>query len=344
MRRALGILAVLAAMFVTFAALPTRAQAPAPDRIRLSLSPGNYAWLPIFLAVDRGYFTQQNLDVQITKYNGSSTTQIPIIARGDLDITPVVLGPALFNQYSQGFDVTLISSVSQAHPGWEGATWLTVRQDLWDAGTIRKATDLKGKNVDTSAVGTPGDFLLREALRQAKVAFADVNVSYKLRAPQDWFAAFRNKAIDVVNCVEPVCAQLQDQGIAHKWITYNDVIPWFQDAYFAASAGFLKQHPDVVRRFLIAFLKGAQDVDRSGGKWTQPMLDEIAKWSGLPMSDVQNIPGPNYVGQFGAVDASAIARVQDILVAAGAVQARVPVERMVDTSQLTAARRALNIR
>jgi NitT/TauT family transport system substrate-binding protein len=337
---------LLTALTFAFAGGPSsvRAQSPTPDKIRLSLSPANYAWLPIFLAVDRGYFTQQNLDVQITKYNGSATTQIPILAHGDLDITPVVLSPALFNQYQEGFNLTLISSVSQAHAGWEGATWLAVRQDLWDSGAIRKATDLKGKNADMAAVGTPGDFILREALRNAKVPFSDVNVSYKLRSPQDWFAAFRNKAIDVVTCVEPACTVMQDQGLSHKWITYNDALPWFQDAYFASSTTFLKTHPDVVRRFLVAFLKGAQDVDKSGGKWSQPLLDEVAKWSEQPMADVQKIPGPNYTGQLGAVNMDSINRIQDILIAAGAVKTRIPADKIVDTSALTAARRTLNIR
>jgi NitT/TauT family transport system substrate-binding protein len=320
------------------------AQQPAPDRVRISLSPGNYAWLPIFLAVDRGYFAQQNLDVEITKYNGSATTQIPILARGDLDITPVVLGPAFFNQFSQGFDLTLIASVSQAHPGWEGATWLTVRQDLWDAKTIAKPADIKGKHVDVAAVGTPGDYLLHSLAAKAHLQYTDVNATYALRAPPDWFAAFRNKAVDVVNCVEPVCSVMQEQGIAHKWITYNDVMPWFQDAYFASSNAFLKAHPDVVRRFLIAALHGAQDVANSGGKWTPDLLNEVAKWSGTPLADVQKIPGPNYTGQLGTISLESMNRVQDMLIAAGALKSRVPDEKIIDTTQLYAARHALGIR
>ncbi len=342
MKRWIAALALVAA--VAFPAAHPFAQQSPPDKVRISLSPGNYAWLPIFLAVDRGYFAQQNLDVQITKYNGSATTQIPILARGDLDITPVVLGPAFFNQFSQGFDLTLIASVSQAHPGWEGATWLTVRQDLWDAKTIATPADIKGKHVDVAAVGTPGDYLLHSLATKANLPYADINATYALRAPPDWFAAFHNKAVDVVNCVEPVCSVLQEQGIAHKWITYNDVMPWFQDAYYASSNAFLKAHPDVVRRFLIAVLHGARDVAGTNGKWTPELLSEVAKWSGTPLADVQRIPGPNYTGQLGTISLESMNRVQDILIGAGALKARVPDEKIIDTTQLFNARHALGIR
>jgi ABC-type nitrate/sulfonate/bicarbonate transport system substrate-binding protein len=37
------------------------------DRVRLAMNPGVYSFLPIFLAVDKGYFAKQNVDVQITR-------------------------------------------------------------------------------------------------------------------------------------------------------------------------------------------------------------------------------------------------------------------------------------
>src|SRR5665213_4080039 len=46
---------LLALVTVTAAIAPAGAQ-QAPDRVRLSLNPGSYAYLPIFLAADKGYF------------------------------------------------------------------------------------------------------------------------------------------------------------------------------------------------------------------------------------------------------------------------------------------------
>ena len=335
--------AAMAALLLVAPFAPARGQVP-KDRIRLSIGQGNYAYLPIFLAVDQGFFAEQNLDVQITKYNGSANTQVPLLARGDLDITPVVLGPPIFNQLAQGFDLTLIASISQAHKGWNGATWLMVRQDLWDAGTIRKVTDLKGKRVDNGVVGTVADLMMREALTANNMPTTDVNLTYTVRGPADWYAGMRNKAFDAMGTVEPIASELEEQKLGHKWLTYNDVTPWIQDSYFGASAAFLKTHADVVRRFLIAVLKADRIVDASGGKWTPQLIDEVAKWTELPPADIARVPGPNYVGQFGSINFDSIARAENLLVAIGAVQQRVPPAQMADTGPLGAARKALGIR
>jgi NitT/TauT family transport system substrate-binding protein len=336
--------AVFFLLIVVFATCGIAGAQSAREKLRISVSPTNYAFLPVFLANDEGYFAEQNLDVEIVKFNGSANTQVPLLARGDLDVTVVVLGPPIFNQLAQGFDLTLIASLSEAHPGWNGATWLMVRQDLWDAGSIRKISDLRGKKIENGVLGTVADVMTRTALANNGVAISDVSTAYTVRGPADWFASMRNKAADMWGVVEPFASELESQKLAHKWLTYNDVTPWIQDAYFAASANYLKGHPDAIRRFLSAILKADREINASNGSWTPKMIAEVAKWSELPPADIARIPGPNYVGQFGLIRTDSIERVQKVLVASGAVQQPIPVAKIIDTSALQAARRAAGIR
>jgi NitT/TauT family transport system substrate-binding protein len=341
MKRLLAIVFLLA--LLGDAGAPVRGQTTR-EKLRISVSPTNYAFLPVFLALDEGFFAEQNLDVEVVKFNGSANTQVPLLARGDLDVTVVVLGPPIFNQLAQGFDLTLIASLSEAHKGWNGATWLMVRQDLWDAGTIRKVPDLRGKKIENGVLGTVADVMTRLALADNKVPTTDVTMSYTVRGPSDWLAGMRNRAADMWGVVEPFASELEAQKLGHKWLTYNDVTPWLQDAYFAASANFLKAHPEAIRRFLSAIIKADREIDASKGSWTPKMIAEVAKWSGLPQADIERIPGPNYVGQFGAIRTDSIGRVQNVLLSSGAVQTAVPLEKIIDTSALQAARRAAGIR
>jgi NitT/TauT family transport system substrate-binding protein len=122
---------------------PARAQQL--EKVRVPLSLVTYNNLPIFLAQDRGYFREAGLDVEIEGFNGSSTAQIPRLARGDVDIMPIALGPAFFNQFSEGFNVKLIGALSASKKGWNDTTWLVVRQDVWDSGAVRAPKDLRGK-------------------------------------------------------------------------------------------------------------------------------------------------------------------------------------------------------
>ena len=62
---------LLAAIVVLAAAVPGTAQQNL-DVVRLTLNPSTFAYLPLFTAVDRGYFAEQHIDLQITKISGSS--------------------------------------------------------------------------------------------------------------------------------------------------------------------------------------------------------------------------------------------------------------------------------
>ena len=55
------------------------------DVIRMSILPG-LGTLPLLVAADKGYFTEQHLDVQIKKFTASISTLVPSLARGDIDV------------------------------------------------------------------------------------------------------------------------------------------------------------------------------------------------------------------------------------------------------------------
>ncbi|MGA2392075.1 MAG: ABC transporter substrate-binding protein [Candidatus Lustribacter sp.] len=317
---------------------------PAPDHIRLSLNSTIYTNLPLFLAIDNGYFTQQHLDVAIVPFTGSSVTQLPYLARGEIDISNVAPAPGLFNLPEQGFNVKVVASLSGAHAGWNGASWLVVRQDLWDAKTIRKPADLRGMHVDVAAEGAPTDLLAHEVIRQAGLTPADVNVTAAVHTPANWYSSLRNHAVDVQLTVEPTATELQREGLGHKWLSYADATPWFQDVYFAVSPSFARDHHDAIRRFLIAYLRAAQDVDRAGPAWTPKMAAEVAKWTQLPLATIMQVPGPAYAGQLGTVNVASLERVQAYWVSQGLVKTAEPLSDLLDLTALEEARKALHIR
>ena len=342
MRRAaaIGVLLAAGAEF----ALPARAQQGPPDRIRLAVNKETYSNLPLFVAIDRGYFQQQNLDVAIVPYTGSSLTQLPFLARGEIDITGIAPAPGLFNLGTEGFNVKVIASVSGAHAGWNGTAWMMVRQDLWDAKTIRKPADLRGMHVDVAAAGSPNDILARETIRLAGLTPADVNLTAAVRTPANWYASLRNRAVDVQVTTEPYATEIEREGLAHKWISYADSVPWFQDLYLAASPAFDRDRHAALRRFLIAYLQAAREIDRAGPVWSQQLAGEVSKWSEVPVATIMQIPGPAYTGQLGAVNRSSLERVQAYWVSQGLVKTTQPLNDILDLTGLDEARKALRIR
>lgn len=324
---------------------PLRASAQkAPDVVRISLNISAYSNLPLFLALDSGYFARRQLDVRVTPYTGSSLTQLPMLGRGDLDVTAVAPAPGLFNLSGQGFNVKVVASLSGAHPGWNGTCWMIVRQDLWDAGKIRKPADLRGMHVDVAQPGSPNDLVARETLRLGGLTPADVNLTSAVRLPESWYVALRNKAVDVQVTIEPYATQIQQEGLGHKWISYNESVPWFQDIYLAASPAFARDQHAVLTRFLTAYLQAAQEINKAGPTWTPALAALAAKWSQVPLATITQIPGPTYTGDLGAINVSSLERVRQFWLNEGLVKTADPVGSLLDLSALTEARKALRIR
>ena len=44
---------------------------------------------------------------------------MPLLARGDLEIAPIAVSGAFFNQFTAGFDIKLIASASTTQSGWQ---------------------------------------------------------------------------------------------------------------------------------------------------------------------------------------------------------------------------------
>jgi NitT/TauT family transport system substrate-binding protein len=316
---------------------------PAKTVVRFSLNPVVIGNLPIFIAIDKGYFAEQNIDLKLMKYGGSSVTQMPLAARGDLDITIMVAGPALFNQKTEGFDLKILASMQQTHPGWADGEWVMVRKDLWDSGALRKVADLKGRQVDGGPDGSPISFVLNLALAKAGLTRADVVYTKKIGTPPEWIAALRNHAVDALAAAEPVATVLETEGLGKKLVSDQDAAPWLQISFLIASEKYVREHHAAVTAFLKAYLKAAKDIDATGGKWTPEMLHELATWTQISEADLRHISAPPYFGQLGAISKVSLTRQQDYLVALGQVKHKIDIDSLIDDAPLISARSEIGI-
>ncbi|HUZ74954.1 MAG TPA: ABC transporter substrate-binding protein [Stellaceae bacterium] len=342
MRISRAVFPVCAALALFASMLPSSARALV--KVRSSVNPAIYATLPFILAADKGYFRDEGIDIAITKYNTSSVAQMPLVARGDLDITNMVAGPALFNQRTQGFDIKIIASMSETHPGWHDGDWIMVRKDLWDSGAIRTLKDVKGHTVDGTTLGSPINFLMNAALAKAGLTRADVVYSSRLHTAPDMVTALRNKAVDVLPTIEPTATQMVNAGLAHRLASEQDVVPWFQDVFFVSSAKFIREHPSAVVGFLKAYLRAAQKIVANGPNWAPEYVDALTRWSGIPAKILKSVPGVPYYGQFGTIDVASLAREEVMWRSMGVITAKVDPATLVDSSAIDEARKELGIR
>lgn len=339
--RAFVLWVVLAAL--TVAMFPRASGAADADVVRLMFNPGLYDELPLMVAIDKGYFADEHLDVRVTRAPGSLALIVPFLARGDVDVAPQVMAPSFFNQYTEGFGIKIVAALDESRPGWNDSVSFMVRQDLWDAGKIRKPADLRGARIP-KPTGTPNDFLAIEILAKAGLTMANVQMNIPIvGAATNFLPALRNKQYDAMSVPEPIATQFDKQQIAHRWLSYRDVIPGYQTAYLAFGPAFIKDHSDVAQRFMRAYLRACREIETANGKWTPELIDSEAKWSGEDRDAIAAIPGPAYPGD-GKISANSIERQEELWLSLNMLQTKVPVGVLIDASYARNARTALGIK
>jgi NitT/TauT family transport system substrate-binding protein len=75
----------------------------------------------------------------------------------------------------------------------------------------------------------------------------------------DMLPALANRSLDVAVLVEPFVVRAEEQGVGVRWRPSEEVIPGQVAAAIMYGPALLEQRPDVGRRFMAAYLRGARD-------------------------------------------------------------------------------------
>jgi NitT/TauT family transport system substrate-binding protein len=304
--------------------------------VRVAFNPTLIGYLPLLVAMDKGYFAQAGIDIDAKPFNASAATQLPLLARGDLDISPMVSVPATYNQFAQGFNVMLIAGFGTPKPGRASDAWLTVRQDKVEQ--IKSPADVRGKTVEGGTDGTPFAVLAYGLLDQAHLTpGSDLTLQFKARGTADMLAMAQGKVADVIAMTEPTATNAEQQGLAKRWLTYADLAPWYQSSMLGASGDFLQNHPAVAAKFLEVFAVTCREIDASNGAWTDDLIQVVSNRAGVSADIVKAEGGVPYYDPNVPVSLDSLDRTQQLWVRNGQVQEPIDVQKLVDTQTLNTA-------
>jgi NitT/TauT family transport system substrate-binding protein len=320
--------------------VPATVRAQELPRLRIGMNPKFSAYLPVFVGVDKGYFKAAGVNVEVAPFGNTSVDQLPSLIRGDIDMMPILATPAFFNGYQSGITLKLLASTSEptTQKGYADVQVIMVRKDLWDSHAIRTLADLRGRTIDAGTRSSALHVLGLNLLLKAGLTQADVKFGNKSTGPGDQFAALANKAVDVQLTTEPNATALQEKGIAVKWLTAADVMPWFQDSYYAVYESYFQPHRDILQKFANGYVRSIADVQRSHGKLTPELIATISKWADFTPDVVNAIGGVPYFGQFGAISVYALRRLQALWISEKLVQSEIDVTKIFDDSLIKRAR------
>lgn len=284
------------------AATPTLAPTAASFKLGLL-----YVFLDagVFLGIERGYFREQGIDLELTKFN-SATDFMPALAAGQLDGGGGGINAGLMNAIARGIAVKIVADkgINSAGHG----NWLVLRRDLADSGRVREVADLRGETVAVVSDQSAGAMAFDRVMQRVGLRLADLN-PVTLGFPE-MNAALANGRIEAANQVEPFATIGVRQGILTKWKGMDEVLPNQHVAVMLFGPAFAAERRELGHRFMVAYLKGVRDwvdaMDRNKGR--EQVVDVMMQYTPLQDRTLFDDMRPAGLNPDGYIDLDSIAR------------------------------------
>ena len=241
---------------------------------------------PLYVAIERGYFTREGLDVELISTPGG-TSAFVVLASGRAEAVIGGLGAGVFNAAARGLDFKVVGPVHLERP--PVSTPLVISRRARDAGEIRTVRDLRGKRVSINVLGSATEFWLNAAMLHGGLTMVDIQ-PVEVNFPEVP-AALTNGAIAAGLLGEPLATLAEDRGQIS--VLSDDFINGVQvtAAYFGGE--FMRGHPDYAVGFMVAWLRACRDLYGAG--FRRPDVARIVqKYTGVPADVVARARRPYY--------------------------------------------------
>ncbi|MDR7416607.1 MAG: ABC transporter substrate-binding protein [Armatimonadota bacterium] len=304
-------------------------------------TPGAVSDAGIFIGLEKGYFAEEGLQVQLN-HRMRSTEIIPALATGLLDVGGIEIIPGFINAIQQGAGMRIVATKGSFAKG-HGFNVLVVRRELFDAGTVRSVRDLRGRRVAVTNLAGVQTFLLERMLARGGVSLREVQL-VPMAIP-DMPVAVHNGAVDAAMMVEPsatISTRRLRSGIA--LLTADAVVTDFPAAVLVYSEQMRARTP-VATRWMRAYLRGLQlynDALRNPAARAE-VVEVLKKYTPLREDALfQEMIWPG-LRRDGVFDARHLLALQAHMVAQGALASPLPVDRLVDFRFVREAARDLKV-
>lgn len=252
-------LTLLSAMFVTLAAgcgqaatSQSGASAPADKKtealqtVKFSEVIRSVFYAPHYIAMEKGFFKEMGLNVDMNTAQGSDKGAAALIA-GVADISLVGPETAIYI-YNQKGDKTL--KIFHQLTMKDGS-FLLSRNKLDNF----KWSDLAGKSIIGWRPGSAPQMVLSTKLVQEKVTPTDVVTNIASTAMA---GAFTSGKGDFIQVFEPIASSLVKEGKAHYVASVGKDFGAFPETSYVATSDYIKKNPDIIQKFVHAVAKGRE--------------------------------------------------------------------------------------
>lgn len=211
------------------------------ERVRYATSAAN---LPITFGVKKGFFAEQGLDVQVLLVNGG-VEAVTAAAAGEAELggmgSPIITGAAA------GVPITIVGS-----PPAAGQHFILVARPGYQS-----LSDLKGKPISPGGAGQ-GTIQAFNFIARAK-GFKPSDFQYvNAGSTANALAALQAGKVEAIITSEITGVKAEQEGFGKVMERAVDYFGRYQHSFIFATHKFIKEKPEKLRSFLVAYQKSVQ--------------------------------------------------------------------------------------
>ena len=274
------------AFALAVAAVPVRAQTPAPPAQIKYSSLGGATDAGVFLADAYGFFREYNMAVTPIVQN-SIPSQVAEAATGAIEVSGIALAPGLFASVQRNINLRLVGDKQSLRPGFS-STRLIARPEFIKATEAETMRGLKGRKIGGPGRTSIGFYLVSELFRKHGMTLDDFEY-VEVQLPNQ-AAALAAKAIDGALSIDPFLSravQTNLGAVVSDLIEFvpngGSIVPLVYSEQFAANRA-------LATNFMKAYVRGVRVYNDAIGKGKDrdKVIDIIAKAANVPVPVIRD--------------------------------------------------------
>jgi ABC-type nitrate/sulfonate/bicarbonate transport system substrate-binding protein len=238
----------------------------APSKIRLATPTGSLSYLPIHVALQKGFFARRRFDVEVIQM--AAGLAAPALLNRAIDYTTIPSGPATAGARGAALKVVCFTSVKLQHV-------------LISRPEITSVAELAGKRIGAGSFGTLPAYEVRVLIDKYRLGPNTIIVP--LNSTQDRMIGTQRGTIDAT--VVPVPSDLKAEEMGLKRLLAMGTILQIPQAGLATTEEKIKTDRQEVQEILKATIEGIEYT------WTQRdgTIAVIAKWMNLSTAQAAKV-------------------------------------------------------
>lgn len=240
-----------------------------PTTIRIGYLP-ILTGLPLFTAVDKGYFKEVGIDAQLKSFAGGALA-LEALGGGSIDIASAVNVVSTFQAIEQGFDFVILAGDAGIGTKLPDVAVNMVRKDSG----INTLKDFEGKRFGISNLKNINwlynmEYLNRNGVDTSKITWVEIGIP---RAP----AALLTRQVDIAQTVEPFTTVLLESGEAKTlYSEFVETAPGGLISVWITKAGWAKANTKSLTQ-LVNALRRAIDYNEANQQEARVRLTKFTR-------------------------------------------------------------------